>query len=164
MTAEGLFDVAKNVAAICGAIVAVAAVWKIPAVSGSVRWVGRRLVSEPLSGWAQRQVGLVVDERMGDLKEQSTASTAWLAEGQARVGEQVLALRAEWTGHGERLDAIEARTRQLQPNGGKSIYDRIGQIEGHLGLPSGVLPALPPAPLATPGGPNVNDDDKGDSE
>ena len=126
VTMDAIGETAKNVAAIAGCIVAVVAVYRVPAVSGTIRWVFRRLLSEPLSSWAQTQVSEVVDHRL-------QAATAWLAEGQERMGQQVTALREEWTegqaAHGERLDAIDLRTKQLQPNGGKSIYDRLARIE-----------------------------------
>ena len=130
---DDVAEAAKNVAAIAGAVVAVVAVYRIPAINGLFRWLFRRLLSEPLGGWAQKQVAEVFEGRLQD-------SVRWLAEGQERIGGvvtklggEVTKLRTEWADghrqHGERLEVFEARTKQLLPNGGRSIYDRLARIE-----------------------------------
>ena len=159
-------EVAKNVAAIAGCIVALVAVYRMPMVNSTLRRLVRYLFTGPISAWAQKQVRVVVapqiaeavaarDAQQAALAAQVTThlteaserqdrlhqeSVAWLAESQARAGGEISRLCEQLTDDGKRLAAIESRTRQLLPNGGKSIYDRINRME----LAMGAGPPVPP--------------------
>lgn len=126
MSMDDAADIAKNVAAIAGCIVAVVAVYRLPLVNNILRRLARYLFTIPISSWAQNQVRTVVSPQ---IKE----ATAWLAESQDRMGGEVQLLRERLDDDGNRLADIDSRTLQLLPNGGKSIYDRLTRMEVALG-------------------------------
>lgn len=156
---EDTAEVAKNVAAIAGCIVAVVAVYRMPAVNNVLRRLVRYLFTSPLSSWAQKQVRAVVSPQIAeaaaiqDARQDALAvtvaehlaesyarqtslhqeSAAWLAESQSRAGEEIHRLADAISANGDRLLEIESRTSQLLPNGGKSMNDRIIRMEKALG-------------------------------
>lgn len=71
---------AATIVAICGAIVAIVTVYRLPYINRPIRWVGRSLIAEPLqrvihgalNAWADEPEGPVqrIDRRLSDVESQ----------------------------------------------------------------------------------------------
>lgn len=70
MVVATVADTMKDLGALCGAVAAMLALLALVARLRPVRWLARTLIGAPASHWFRREVGEVVEAKVGPIRRQ----------------------------------------------------------------------------------------------
>lgn len=110
-----LLTIVKVVAGIAAFFAAATAIWRAPLVGRPVKWLGRTLVGDPVSAWAQERVHEAVAEAV-DVQS-------------VEIGHQLGLVHRKLDGAAQRIATIEG---QVVHNGGTSMKDSLDRLERQL--------------------------------